>query len=456
MGLLYIAAVLDRAGHEVSVEFATQGNIQRLVEKTAPEVVGFSVMTAGYPYAQKLIQGVKAEKPTTPIVLGGYHPTFCPDAVLKETETDFIIRGEGEQAILQLVTALEGKEKLSNVMNLSYWKGHHIVHNTSGMPVDINRLPFPAREKVDLPIRSIHESRGCPYTCSFCSINSFYGGTWRPRTIENFIAELAYMKETLGYQRIAIQSDNFLVDPKRVEAICNAIIDYGLDDISYQSAGRIDVMAKNPKLLKLMVEAGWKHVNFGIESGVQAILDRSYKKRITLEQTRRVAQALRDTDIHVGWTFIVGSGDEYDTEANIQRSITFLLSIPYDAVGLTLLTPFPGTPLFQKLQSENRILTYDWRLYDVMHCVYTPSHVSPRRMEELYSKALWQVYVNGGLVNIMKRAHKAYESKYLTGREILRLFQLALRILGNRKNIYNVLDDYEKNYYTRIEALCTT
>jgi len=454
MGLLYIAAVLDRAGHEVSVELATRGNIRRLVQKASPEVVGFSAMTPNYPYTKELIKVVREESPKTRIVLGGYHATLRTEEVLKETETDFIIRGEGENAMLQFVSAMEGREKLSDVMNLSYRNGKEIVHNATGGLVDVNALPFPAREKVDIPFAIIIESRGCPFACTFCCIRSFYGRTWRPRKVENFIAELAYMKEKLGYKRIYIQSDNFLVNPRRVEALCKAIIEYGLDDVSYDSAGRIDVMAKNPRLLNLMVEAGWKSMNFGLESGVQEILDRSYNKRLTLEQARKVIKKLQDTNIHVGWTFIIGSGDEYDTEAYIQKSVNFLLSIPYDGVGLTILTPFPGTALFHKLQRENRILTYDWKLYDTMHCVYKPKYLSPEKMEELYAKALWKVYKNGGPVGIIGRALKALRTDYLSPKDILGLLQLSLRVYGKRKNINEVFEFYADRYYRKVERLC--
>lgn len=453
MGLLYIAAVLNRAGHDVSVEFATKGNIERLVEKASPEIVGFSVMTPDYPYTKELIKTVKREEPKTNIVLGGYHPTFCAEEVLRDTQTDFVIRGEGENAILQLITALEGKEKISHVRNLSFKKGKEIVHNKTGELVDVDSLPFPAREKVDVPFALINESRGCPHACTFCCIRSFYGGTWRPRKIEHFIAELIYMKEKLGYKRIYIQSDNFLVNPKRIENICKAIIEYGLDDVSYDSPGRIDVLAKNPRLVDLMVEAGWKSMNFGLESGVQEILDR-YNKKMTLEQTRKVATKLMDTNIHVGWTFIIGSGNEYDTEAYIQKSVDFLLSIPYDAVALTILTPLPGTPLFQNLQRENRILTYDWKLYDMLHCVYKPKYMSPKKMEEIHSKTLWRIYENGGPTQIIKRALKSFRVNYLSPKDIFGLIQLSLRVYRKGKNFNEVFEFYADKYYEKIEKLC--
>jgi anaerobic magnesium-protoporphyrin IX monomethyl ester cyclase len=212
-------------------------------------------------------------------------------------------------------------------------------------------------------------------------------------------------------------------------------------------------MAKNPKLVKMMVEAGWKSMNFGLESGVQKILD-SYNKQITLEQARKLTKNLQDTNIHVGWTFIIGSGNEYDTEKYIQKSLNILHSIPYDAVGLTILTPLPGTALFQKLQRENRILTYDWELYDMLHCVYKPKHLSAKRMEEIYSKALWEVYTEGGPINIIRRALKALRANYISPRDILEIFQLGLRVYGKRKNINEVFEFYATKYYEKIEKLC--
>lgn len=454
MGLLYIAAYLDRAGHEVDVALATKGNIQRLMEIYSPEIVGFSVMTPDYPYTKYLIKRVKEVSPETKMVLGGYHPTFCAAEVLKETDADFVIKGEGEKAMLQMITALEEKGKLSKVMNLSYRKGKRIVHNEMGPLVDVDELPFPAREKIDMPFPLIIESRGCPYACTFCCVRSFYGRVWRPRKIEGFIAELALMKEKLHYKRIYINADNFLVNPRRVEAICKAIIEHGLDDISYDSAGRIDVMAKYPKLLDLMVEAGWRSINFGLESGIQEILDKSYNKRTTLEQARKISKELQDKDIHMGWTFIIGSGDEYDSEEYIEKSIDFLLSVPYDAVGLTILTPFPGTALFQKLQMENRILTYNWSLYDLMHCVYKPLHISPKRMEELHAKALWKIYKNGGLLSVINRSLKALRVNYIYPKDFFELCKLSLRVYMKRKSINEVFDLYSEEYYKKIEKLC--
>jgi radical SAM superfamily enzyme YgiQ (UPF0313 family) len=172
LGILYIAAVLERAGHDVGVGFATKGNIRRLVEKNSPEVLGFSVITPDYPYTKELVRIVREESPKTRIVLGGYHPTFRADEVLEDA--DFVIRGEGENAMLQLLSALEGKMKLSDVMNLSYYRKNTIVHNRRGPLVDVNSLPFPAREKIGIPYphiaRAINESRGCPYLCTFCCI----------------------------------------------------------------------------------------------------------------------------------------------------------------------------------------------------------------------------------------------------------------------------------------------
>ena len=213
LGLLYIAAVLNRSGHEVRVKLATKGNIRSLVEKTAPEVVGFSVMTSEYHYTKELIKAVREENPKTRIVLGGYHPTFCAQKVLKETETDFIIRGEGENAMLQFVSALEGRGKLSDVMNLSYKKGKEIVHNTTGGLADVNALPFPAREKIDIPSALIIESRGCPFACTFCWNHST--NCRLPKTAPNFISRRGSSATPRSTNSRYLRHCSFRLPPKR-------------------------------------------------------------------------------------------------------------------------------------------------------------------------------------------------------------------------------------------------
>lgn len=454
LGLLYIASVLNVAGHDVSVGFATKGNIHSLLEKFRPEIVGFSVITADYPYTKDLVKSVKKENPETKIVLGGYHPTFLADEVLKETEADFVIRGEGENAMTHLVSALEGDMDLSEVNGISYRKQNTIVHNEIGPLVDVNTLPFPAREKIDITYPMINESRGCPYSCTFCCIHNFYCGTWRPRKIENLIFELLYMREKLGYRKIYFQADNFFVSSKRVKALCNAIIENGLDDIHFGSQGRIDRLAQNPDLIDLMVKAGWKKMSFGLESGVQEILDNTYNKQITLNQVRQVAKKLRDAKVYIGYSFIIGSGDEYETEAYIKKSVDFLRSIPYDGVTLTIFTPFPGTPFFQKMKKENRIFSYNWNLYDMMHCVYKPKHMSSKKLEEIYSKALLDIYVNGGPFRIIERALRNIKVSMLTPMEIFDLFKLGMRMYARRKQISESYDYYADRYYEKIEKLC--
>jgi anaerobic magnesium-protoporphyrin IX monomethyl ester cyclase len=454
LGLLYIASVLEIAGHEVCVGFATKGNIHNLLKKFKPQLIGFSVITADYLYTKDLVKSTKKENPEIKIVLGGYHPTFLPDEVLKETEADFVIRGEGENAMSQLVTALEGDNDLSEVNGLSYKRQNMIVHNDPGPMVDVDTLPFPAREKIEIAYPVINESRGCPYHCTFCCIQKFYCGTWRPRKIENLISELLYMKETLGYRKIHFQADNFLVSSKRIKALCNAIIENGLDDIHYSSQGRIDKLAQNPDLIDLMIKAGWKRVTFGLESGVQQILDNTYNKQITLNQVVKVAKKLSDTKMYVGYSFIIGSGDEYETEAYIKKSINFLRSIPYDGVTLTIFTPFPGTTFFQRMKEENRILTYNWDLYDMMHCVYKPKYMSSKKLEEIYSGALLDIYENGGFLSIIKRTLQNIKVSMVTPTEIFNLSKLAMRMYARRRQISQSYDFYADKYYEKIERLC--
>jgi radical SAM superfamily enzyme YgiQ (UPF0313 family) len=367
LGMLYIAGILMREGIEVSILDQVIKNVSidqsiQWVKKENPDIVGFSVCGCYAREAFKVAGIVKKEMPDSTVVLGNYHATFNAERILKKySSIDIIVRGEGEYTSLDLVKCLEKRHHLKEVDGITFRNNEEIV-STPDRPLikNIDELPFPDRSLMNAEYTSliygvrvatkkfttVVSSRGCPFQCTFCCCRKFARGVWRPRSVDNIMDELEYLKSE-GYEQFLFVDDNFTLNTKRVVNLCQRMRKEKLN-MEWWCDSRVDHVSYD--MFQEMVKAGCRILYFGIESANQRILD-YYKKGTTPEQSRSAVNKARKAgmDVIVG-SFIVGAPDE--TRREIQTTLKFAHELNIDVPQLNVLWSEPGTDIWKEVVSK--------------------------------------------------------------------------------------------------------
>lgn len=396
-GLLYVAAAARDQGHRAVVAIADQDDVDRYIRRYQPDILGVSCVSATYPIARDVLIHVKSKHPNLRTIIGGHHATFMYKEVIQETGVDYVCRGEGEEVFAALLKALQHDDTYPAIPGIVFYKdGKFHNDETIALIEDIETLP---RITLDLVAPEfsfspkIVSSRGCPFRCSFCSISAFYNGKYRQRSVESVIADIKdYV--SWGFDSFWFHDDNLTVDIKWVERFCEQLLAENLK-IHYNCMTRVDTICKHPDLIAKMSASGCSLVSIGIESGIPEVLERMHKK-INVDQIKEAIKILNRLSISHNWYMIIGSGDEFDTPEYIEKNIKFFSSLPFGYVLISILTPFPGTELFNKLQAEDRIRHYNWEDYDATHCVYNPVGISWQDLEKYQPIAYRRVYLSKG------------------------------------------------------------
>ena len=379
LGVSYIAATLQKTGHDVDLidcTFLDRKEALRKALAVKAEVVGVYCMVTMLDECLWFAEQLRAH--CRLLVAGGPLPTCDPEPFLEHF--DVVVRGEGEQTFQELLGACEEDAGMSHIAGIVYRtradlsdNGDIIFTGERGFTKELDRIPFPAREllpnesyiqygkkKYGYSITTVMSTRGCPYRCEFCS-NVVFGGSYRERSPQNVVDEIETAL-ALGYDRISFADDVFTMKKDRVIRVCREIKRRGLH-FKWECLGRVDAL-DYPTALE-MKEAGCMRIFFGIESGNDQILELMNKK-ITTDEARRAVIAAHQAGLQVGAFFIICyPGDSDDTVLN---TLHFATSLPLDYLGLSMPYPLPGTELYKR--TKDRIMR-DW------HPDYSPfgSHV---------------------------------------------------------------------------------
>jgi anaerobic magnesium-protoporphyrin IX monomethyl ester cyclase len=392
LGLMYIAAVLDKAGYKAEILDAFMidssflkvgdtlevgmpyGKIREEIRRRKPDIVGIaSPFTCQAENAIRVGNIVKEIDPNILTVVGGPHVTAVPMEFLEEAKNiDIVVVGEGEYAMLDIAKVFEGTKKISDVQGIAYREDGVIKQNALRPFIkDLDELPYPAYHLVDLEqylnpkkieYRSFKDraismitSRGCPFNCSFCSVHLHMGKMFRAHSVNYVINHIEYVVNKFGVKTIFFEDDNLTFDLKRFEAICDKIIERGIR-FNWETPNGIRADYLTLSLLKKMKKSGCQSLFFGIESGDQCVLDNIIDKRLNLKEVVKVAKMCKDIGLRTAAFYVIGFPGE--KKENMLKTVELALRLKRDFdVGMLLhvATPSLGTRLYEECKKMGYI-----------------------------------------------------------------------------------------------------
>lgn len=371
LGVGYIAAFLREHEIDCSIIDTTFdfsfSTFETILKKQTPDVVGFSTPTFFANNAFRLAQITRSLMKNCKIVFGGPHATVSPKETLMNDCVDYVVIGEGEQTMLELIQTIAAGKEISNVNGIGY-KQDGDMHLTEARKFieDMDSIPFPARDLLPMekylaeipafplpfPATSMMASRGCPGNCAYCqpTLRKLFGNRVRQRSVSNVLDEVEYLIKEYKIKAIDFQDDTMARDRDWILNFSEGVQERGID-IKWRCQNRVDCLDK--ETAPAMRKAGCINMVFGVESGDQRILSKVLNKGIKVEDTERAFKLCQKFGISTRANFMIGNPTE-DKEA-LSRSIDLLKRIKPDIVLVHNTCPFPGTRLWDRVIKDGTL-----------------------------------------------------------------------------------------------------
>ena len=360
LGILYIAAVLEKHGYAVEIidNFSKRipnKKLAQIILAKKPKILGLSLFITNYASARELMAEIKRKDKEIIIVTGGPFSTLYPEELINKPYIDFAVFGEGEETLLEIADKLTAKKRLGKILGCFYKEGKKIIRNPPRPFIkNLDSLPWPAWHLVNIddyyrkktlyldvePVDFICSSRGCPYACAFCSSKHIWNQIYRYRSAKSVCNEIEYMIKKYGMKGIHFREDNFTVNRQKVIDFCNEIKRRGINVI-WQCESRADTL--DEELVKMMYESGCRGIWFGLESGSQKILDRLHKK-LKIEQIKKAVDLCRKHRITTGGSFMFGLPIE--TREDVKKTFEFAKSLNLNNVIFNKYVGIPKCELY--------------------------------------------------------------------------------------------------------------
>lgn len=384
LGLPLLGTILRGMGYSIRILMGDGDSISPH-EVLDADLVGISTTTSTSAEAYRIARFVQSRN--IPVVIGGIHATFMPEEAM--IYADYVIRGEAESSFPALIKALEKDLLPYGIPGVSFRECGEVIHNPGNSCwQDVDSLPVPDLSLMNLyneiSTYPVMTSRGCPFDCNFCSVTPMFGKKFRYRSTGLVLKELENYKE----KKVFFVDDNFTAGKRRSKELLRNMIDMNILPLSWGAQVRVDV-ARDHELLELMRRSNGKTAYIGMES-INPDTLKSYNKKQDIGEIKEAVRCLHDQKISVHGMFMFGG--EADTAQTLRDTVEFALDTRIDTVQFLALTPLPGTPLFEKLDSEGRLLTREWEFYDGQHVVYRPLNISPQKLQEEMVSAYRKFY----------------------------------------------------------------
>ncbi len=390
IGPAFIGAYLRTNGHEVAFARARYGEApDQVAERLAaiePDVLGVSLTSRQWQRARALVPHLR-ERLNIPVVAGGLHPTFEPDAVLASPGFDFLCLGEGEAAMLDLVGALEAGASPRGIANI--WPRGEPRPSLRPPHPSLDELPFMARDLLDEATGVAHmvTQRGCPFGCTYCAArmyNQLYecvGEYGRRRSPESVVAELLELRRADRLAYVIYLDDTFTVRHRWVKELCR--LSREQVGVSFSIHARVDTVTQ--ALLETLKEAGCAQITYGVESGSERVRREIMKRPISDQQIRDAFRWTREAGIAVTANYMLGLPGE--TADDIDRSLTMAEELEVLDFGYFVFYPYPGTRLFE-LCRERGYLPADYLDREANHreTILTLPELSAAEISSYYDR----------------------------------------------------------------------
>ncbi|MBU1004768.1 MAG: B12-binding domain-containing radical SAM protein [Nanoarchaeota archaeon] len=445
LGVAMLAAVLEQHKYDVKIldVFALDlkdNEVVEFVKENKPKVIALTSVTANYTQSIHILKLVRSTEPSIPIIYGGPHVTIMPQMALKSEYVDYIVIGEGEETIVELVDfIIQKKGDKKSIKGIGY-KGDNselIINEPRDFIKNIEELPMPAYHLLPMDAYrpygwldegrkfcSMITSRGCPFQCTYCTSSKIFGYRWRYRNAEKVIEEIKLLYDKFGIRHIYFQDDEFTVNHERIMKICDKIIENKLD-IIWECLTRVSHV--DEELLKKMSQAGCRSILYGIECGYQEGIDKINKK-ITLQQAIDAVRLSKKYGISPKVTFMMGF--PWESEKEIKQTIRFAKKLNADLTFFNTLNPYPGTPLYDDIKNQNLFVgSPDWENY-VPHGA-TPliktKYLDEKQLAYWNGRAYFSLYTDPRYILRKMTMITSWKDFKRNSRSAVRLISMAVR-----------------------------
>lgn len=415
LGIAYLAGYLQNEQIDVAIIDAPAENksiddVIQEIKDNGYSLVGISMLTPSFRVVKALCDRIKAHLPELTIILGGPHCTALPEKTLAEiSSADLVCFGEGEKTITEVARDRHSND-LKPIKGICYRDKSGKIKKNDPRPFikNIDEIPSPARHL--LPMEKYHltasrvandsycptiiVARGCPFGCTYCSHT--YGRKIRHHSIERIISEIKYLMSEYRISQLNIEADTLTANKKFITNLCNTLIETGISKkIKWTCESRVDTVTED--LLVLMKNAGCWQISYGIETGNQRLLD-MINKSVTLEQVEETVRLTHRAGISIRGFFMLGLPSE--TRKESMETIDFAIKLNPQWAQFTITIPYPGTPMFDQLDREGKIRTYDWKEYNTWSGWKKDSQIpfvaegrTPEELTNLQKMALRKFYM---------------------------------------------------------------
>lgn len=404
LGLAYIASMLRSANHDVAffdtaLSTDISHDIKQRVTSYKPDIVGITCVTSLFKPAMRILNLIKNLDSTIIKIVGGVHPTLLTNEVLSEDAVDYVILGEGEYTIVELLNAIKTSKEPVGIKGVGYKKdGNHIINEPRPPVEDLDSLPMPAYDIFELnryytlhvprrPFATMITSRGCPYRCIFCCATAVSGKKFRAHSAKNILSQIMHLQKHFQVKSIAFRDSEFTLNIKRVNELCDLLIEKKLN-ILWSCNSRVGHLGSD--ILEKMKKAGCYLIQYGVESGSQKILN-VLKKDITIDAVRKSFFLTRKAKISSIANFMIGN--PYETKEDIEMTIRLAKEIRPDYALFSFAMPFPGTELYA-MAVKNDWFIEGHNIYTMRteHCCINGTNMDTADLKTMLKKAYRSFY----------------------------------------------------------------